>query len=215
MARYKHYKLLNEVEVWKDVIGYEGLYIVSSMGRIKSLDRIIATSNGKNQLHKGKMMKLLDNGNGYFFVRIKGKISYIHRLVAKAFIPNPDNLPEVDHIDTNKGNNKVGNLKWASRKDNCNNELTRSHITEAQKGRKVSEETKRKLSESCKGRKHTEEARRKISEAQYKKVYCIELDRIFNSIKEASNELKINGGHISSCCRGKRKTCGGYHWIYY
>lgn len=247
MARYKHYKLLNEIEVWKDVIGYEGSYVVSSMGRIKSLDREISFINGNTRKYKGRIIYGYKNDKGYIVVSLKGKQYKLHRLIAEAFIPNPKNKIEVDHINTIRDDNRAENLRWATSKENSNNELTKKHmsennsslseetkkkISESNKGKKISEETKKKMSEARKGKKlseetkkkisecnsnkkHTEDTKNKIREAKYKKVYCIELDKVFDSIGEASEELKISRSHISACCKGKQKTCGGYHWKYY
>lgn len=104
----------------------------------------------------------------------------IHRLVAEAFIPNPNNLPQVSHLDETRDNNNVLNLEWADAKQNSNTPL---HIE-------------------------------RLKKAQGKKTYCVELDRVFDSAKQAAIELGLNNSHISECCRGGRKTCGNYHWRY-
>lgn len=103
------------VEIWKDIKGYEGLYQVSNLGRIKSL--------GNLQNRKEKLLKV-NIYNGYCIVYLyknNKKKSYLcHRLVAEAFIPNPDNLPQVNHKDENKLNNRVDNLEWCTSKYNVN-----------------------------------------------------------------------------------------------
>ena len=105
-------------EVFKDIPGYEGSYQVSNMGRIKSLERDIRV--GSVTRHQPEIiMKLIVNNHGYQAIVLKRKIHLIHRLVAKVFIPNPQNLPEVDHIDNDKFNNTVDNLRWISRSENC------------------------------------------------------------------------------------------------
>ena len=96
-----------------------GLYQVSNLGRVRSLDRIVKdTTKDRYQKLKGKEMKFTDNGNGYklVFLTINGKKEnkYVHRLVCEAFIPNPENLMEVNHKDLNKSNNCVQNLEWVS-----------------------------------------------------------------------------------------------------
>ena len=109
---------MEEKEIWKDIEGYEGLYQVSNLGRVRSISRI----NCYGRVVTGKILSIHDNGKGYKFVRLskygKPKQEYIHRLVATAFIDNQDNLPEVNHKDENKENNCVYNLEWCSREYN-------------------------------------------------------------------------------------------------
>ena len=100
-------------EIWKDIENYEGLYQISNKGHVKSL-------------YKGseRILKLWDNGRGYLRVYLTkentSKHIRVHRLVARAFIPNPYNLPEINHIDENKKNNSVENLEWCDRRYNVN-----------------------------------------------------------------------------------------------
>lgn len=109
-------------EIWKDVSGYEGIYQVSNLGRVKSLERTVIDKNNHPKHIKGCLMTGCDNGRGYFSVIFhKNGISvrkYIHRLVAQAFIPNPMNLPEVNHKDENSRNNIVTNLEWTTYLEN-------------------------------------------------------------------------------------------------
>lgn len=106
------------LETWKDVKGYEGLYQVSNFGRARSLDTI--GDNGR--VYKGIIKTLSDNGKGYLYVKLKvkgvQKAAYIHRLVAEAFIPNPENKPEVNHKDGDKSNNFPTNLEWNTKLEN-------------------------------------------------------------------------------------------------
>lgn len=123
-------KLFNEI--WKPVKGFEGLYEVSNKGNVRSLDRHLMWGN-QYCLFKGKPMKPFPNSMGYLRVRLcknsKVKNYYVHRLVAEAFIPNPNDLPFIDHINTIRDDNRVENLRWCSQKENCNNPLTREHLT--------------------------------------------------------------------------------------
>lgn len=109
------------MEIWRDISGYEGMYQVSNLGRVKSLDRI--GHNGKR--YKGKVLKPVPDGAGYLQVFLrkdaKTKRIYIHRIVAIAFIENPDNKPQVNHLnEEEKWNNRVDNLAWATPKENAN-----------------------------------------------------------------------------------------------
>lgn len=111
-------------EIWKPVVGYEGLYEVSSKGRVKSLARVVNRKNGRRQLINEKLILPADNGKGYYRVRLaqngKNTAYSVHRLVASSFIQNPDKLPEINHIDEDKSNNSVENLEWCDRRYNMN-----------------------------------------------------------------------------------------------
>ena len=110
-------------EIWKDIPGYEGLYKISNYGRVKSLKRY-RPNGSKSQLVPEKIKKGTDNRCGYLVVTLskssKTKKNYIHRLVGIAFLPNPFNLPEINHKDEDKSNNKIDNLEWCSSLYNTN-----------------------------------------------------------------------------------------------
>lgn len=98
------------MEVWKDVVGYEGRYQVSNKGRVKSLNY--------KRSKKPKLLTTTLHDWGYLQVRLKRKTFYVHRLVAEAFLPNPESKPTVNHLDGNKANNKLVNLEWATLSEN-------------------------------------------------------------------------------------------------
>ena len=120
-------------EEWRPIEGYEGLYEVSNTGQVRSFDRYVKYSNGRIHLHKGKVLSPIKDRDGYLQVNLcySGRINSIkiHRLVAQAFIPNPDNLPQVNHKDEVKTNNNVDNLEWCDSKYNNNfvNDIIKNH----------------------------------------------------------------------------------------
>ena len=197
-------------EIWKDIKGYEGIYQVSSEGRVRSLDRV--EDRGRNI--KGKILKPSINPYGYCVVGLfkngTQKKNMVHRLVAEAFIPNPDNKPEIDHINTIKTDNNVflnedgsinyekTNLRWTTRKENINNPLTK---------------TKMRIN-VCKPSKG------KYGKKHHRSKPIIQYDKEGNFIKEwdCANDVErvlgISNKHIGSVCLGKRKSCGGYIWKY-
>ena len=114
-------------EEWRDIPEYDGRYQISNYGRVRSIPYVRYQQSKHPGVmmykhHPGKIMTPTGNGNGYLIIGLRNgkhrKNYYIHRLVAEAFIPNPDGLKEVNHIDYNKGNNIVTNLEWVSRKEN-------------------------------------------------------------------------------------------------
>lgn len=111
-------------EIWKPVRGYEGRYEVSDIGSIRSLDFTFKSPRNRNKLciHKGRMLRLHDNGRGYKTIMLRkdgqSKRHYIHRIVLESFIDNPRNLPQVNHINLDKSFNALCNLEWCSRMDN-------------------------------------------------------------------------------------------------
>lgn len=107
-------------EEWRPVVGYEGLYEVSNTGRVRSVDRYVKTCYGSYRLHKGKVLSPGIRPDGYLVVSLQYRMFRVHRLVAQAFLPNPDNLPQVNHRDENPGNNNVDNLEWCTAKYNNN-----------------------------------------------------------------------------------------------
>lgn len=172
-------------EVWLPVKDYEGLYEVSNLGNIKSLERY-QNNRGKQQLVKERILKQSTNNCGYKCVELckngKRKSITVHRLVATAFVPNPENKPHVNHLDENKENNISCNLQWITAKDN-NNYGSRNIRVSATKGFCVA--------------------------AYYKNGT---LYKKFRSMTEASRQTRINYQSIYMCVHGKQKHAGGYVW---
>ena len=166
------------METWKEIAGYEGLYEVSDLGRVKSL-----------KFGKEKILKPQKINNGYLKVNLhkdgKAKTSKVHRLVAEAFIQNPNNLETVNHKDEVKKNNVASNLEWMSRADNNNYGTHNKRVSEA-------------LSK----------------QVQMFDKSTGELLATFPSTCEAERFTGIANTHISACCLGKRKSAGGYIWKY-
>lgn len=192
-------------EVWKDIEGYEGLYQVSNLGNVKSLDRTQIQKRGDlyyNRKYKGQIIKPHLTHKGYCAIGVtknnKHKNFSVHRLVAKAFIPNPENKPEVNHIDGNKQNNMVNNLEWCTRSENL----------------KHAYNSKLKI---C-TKKHRETAKYQCKKNFNKKILQYDLNGDFikewNSITEASNFYNISISCISQCCQGITKSAYKYIWRY-
>lgn len=176
-------------EQWKPVVGYEGYYEVSNLGRVRSIDRKIVYCNGVCKTHKGRIMKTWVSNRGREGLGLKKDTCQtyqsVHRLVAMAFLPNPDNLPEVNHKDENPLNNRVDNLEW------CTSDYNRHYGTRAERA----------------------------SQKLWVPVIGIDKDGNeyhFASIKEAEEKTRANKNHISKCCLGAYgyRTAGGYRWRY-
>lgn len=196
------------MEEWKDIKGYEGLYQVSNEGRVKSLDHIIICNNGKGvaiKKQKGKMLRSFSRCLNYQTVTLTKngiqKLCLVHRLVAEAFIPNPDNLPFINHKDENPANNVVENLEWCTHKYNMNYGTCQQ-----------------RKSEKLKGRIHKQYVWNYPYKAKEKKVYQYTLEGKliceYNSLREASRKNNISASNISCVCNGKQKTAYGYIWSY-
>ena len=185
------------MEEWRDIKGYEGKYMVSNLGRVKSLNY---NNTGKEEIMKGG-----DDGHGYLQVNLSkdGKVKNcrINRLVAQAFLENPQNLPEVNHKNEDKTDNRVENLEWCSKSYNIN------YGTRNKKAGK-------KIAEKLKGRKLAEEHKKKLSKPVFSVNKESGLIMWWQSIREAEKCTGINKGSITLCCQGKRNSAGGHTWFY-
>lgn len=177
-------------EVWKDVQGYEGLYMVSNLGNVKSM----------NYANRGYARNLVPktNNSGRLWVELAKngarKPLLVHRLVATAFIPNPENFPEINHIDENPKNNEVRNLEWCTHE--YNNRIYREH--HPLRPRTV----------------------RWVKKSPRLHLKVNQIDEHGNIVKQWPNsrdifkETGMSDWSISECCRGKRKTAYGFKWQY-
>lgn len=183
-----------ELEVWKDIGNYPN-YQISNFGNVKSKERCVKQRNGLS-LRKEKILKQQVDKKGYKYVRLYnsdgGKYFKIHILVAKAFIKNIDNELTVDHIDRNKNNNNVENLRWASSILQANNK-DKTNIIENMKEI---------------GKKKYPNRAKKIKQFNKNNEYI----KTFNSSREASKLLSISETSISNCINGYSKTAGGFIW---
>lgn len=197
-----------ESEIWRPVVGYEGLYEVSSIGRIRSVDRLIECKNGVIHHIKGRIIRPCVSQTGYLCVSLSknntGKTLKLHRIVATAFIENKYNKPHVDHIDTDRKNCKVSNLRWATRKENANNpnsilNCSRAASKKYGSGWKMIETRNRNQSRGA-----------EIPICQYstQRVFI----KRFRSIAEAARETGVQDASIHLYLRGKLRHAGGYLW---
>lgn len=191
-------------EIWKDIEGYEG-YQVSSYGRVK---------NKRGKITFG----VKGDKDGYLRITLTKnniqKTYKVHRLVAIAFIPNPDNKPFIDHINTEKTDNRVENLRWCTSKENNNNPITKIKMGKAKKGFKHTDECKKRMSEIQKQiwLNYTTEQKEKMSQKlsdispAKKNVYIYkpdgELLGDFNSIRLASKDIGVDESYLSSAIHG-------------
>lgn len=171
-------------EKWKDILGYEGLYQISNLGRVKSLER----TDSLNRIVEEKILKPRKDKGGYLMVNLskdgKLKTFKVHRLVALHFLPNPNNYTEVNHIDENKENNAVSNLEWCDRKYNINYGTALKRSAEKQ--------SKQVIQYDLEGN---------------------EIAR-FPSTIEIERQYGFSHRHIGKCCLGKYKTAYHYKWQY-
>lgn len=164
-------------------------------------------SNNNPQTIKGKILKCSISHYGYMVVCFEGKHYKVHRLVAMAFIPNPENKPEIDHINTNRTDNRVENLHWVSHKENFANPISRKNLKHP-----MSHETREQISNKHKGLWIGGKSPRAKEIVQLTKDG--KMIKIWESISDAGRFLNVNRGNISKCLKGQLKTAYGFKWKY-
>lgn len=165
-------------EIWKQIKNTK--WMVSNLGRVKDSRGVIKRGD--------------DRGNGYLKVRIGEKTIYIHHLVADAFLSNPENKQCIDHINTDKTDNRVENLRWCTHKENTNNPITLKRIKE------ICNKVDNKLGNI----------------ARSKKVQCVETGVIYENCRDASNDTGIFIQNIRNAANpnNRHRSAGGYTWQY-
>lgn len=199
-----------ENEEWRDVVGFEGCYVVSSLGRIATVSHVVNYTSNYNgiQIHrkfnvKSQIRKPYYDKKGYVVTTLRDgknvKLLKVHRLVALAFIPNPQRLPEVNHKDEDKTNNRVDNLEWCTCKYNCNYGTRNNKIAyhTCQNHRNGSFDN---------GNKKRRKAIVAISATDGATIFFDKLTDLNNSDFERHT--------VSKYCKKSDKIYKGYHWMY-
>lgn len=170
------------MSIWKS-IDENPNYIVSNNGRVR---RVGCDRDHSTRIHDGyELVDLYSNG--------RRSTRRVHRLVANAFLPNPDNMPEVDHLDGNKTNNSADNLEWVSTKENC---------------RRAWENGLAKPSYGMLGKRNPNSGRNGIP------FRIIETGEVFETAMECAEKIGGNHRHINDCLRGRQRSHRGFHFEY-
>lgn len=185
-----------EEEIWRDISGYEGLYQVSNLGRIKRLPRVVIRSDGRRRTFCESISKGHLHNTGYYVINLTknviSKRKLVHRLVAEAFLPNPNHYPVIHHIDANKTNERADNLMWCSYSFNIKHSYEFEGHRPSMKGvfGKDNPHSVPIVQISLQG----------------------EVLAHFVNIMEAARKLNVNHTNITACIKKRKKTAYGYLW---
>jgi len=189
---------LENKEIWKPIADYKGLFEVSSLGRIKSLEReVVNNLTGRIHVKPEIICKQQKNGHGYMCITLQrpGKKDkrrrYVHQLVAEAFLSNPNSLHDINHKNEDKTDNRVENLEYCDRKHNMN-----WGTLQERKRNKMYKNTEERFSDVV----------------QY--TVNMKIVAVYKNAGDASRKTGFRRGSISRCCRGERNTYMGYKWGY-
>lgn len=172
-------------EEWRDVVGYEGKYRVSSLGRVKSMERsvMVRRLGGEHARNlPGKLLKSTIGKTGYYTVSLCGKNAKLHRVIAEAFIPNPHKKDLINHKNGIRTDNRLDNLEWCTHAENLRHAA------------------------------HTLKTMNLLHEMRG--VECTDTNKAYDSLASAARDTGLKPQNIYHVCRGHWLTCGGLHWRY-
>ena len=196
-----------ENEQWLPIEGYEDLYQVSNLGRVKSLERKITYRNSLKTVKERILKQATKKGYQQVCLCKDGNIKWfsVHRLVANAFIDNPNNYEQVNHKDENKCNNHVSNLEWCNRKYNINYGTRNERHSKSMIGK-------------FSGKNHPLYGKLGKDNPNSKQIIQLtlggEVINTWGGTREIQRKLGYNQSSICKCCKGKQKTSNGYKWSY-